>query len=206
MLRFPMILLAAIAAIVPSASGQEPVKLAELARVDVKADHEVGSLDDGRVLEGGGTIVRMNWIPDSERPRGYVFEFPVTCLGWRPAACRFTPARSGTVTLSLMGPWVEAERGVIYRQELLWDDIRVEGAALTNGGFETPRVEGSADDPWLGLGTIEAQTSQVPAVEGTHYARTWHNQPLSARLQVTAGRPVTIRLSAAPSVRRASPR
>ncbi len=152
MLRFPMILLAAIAVIVPSAAAQEPVKLAELARVDLKADDEVGSLDDGHILEGGGTIVRMNWIPDSERPRGYVFEFPVTCLGWRPAACRFTPARSGTVTLSLMGPWVEAERGLIYRQELLWDNIRVEGAALTNGGFETPRVEGCGRRSLAGSG------------------------------------------------------
>ena len=36
----------------------------------------------------------------------------------------------------------------------------------------------------------------MPAVEGTHYARTWHNQTLSAQIQVTGGRPVTIRLSA----------
>ena len=40
------------------------------------------------------------------------------------------------------------------------------------------------------------QTSDVPAVEGTHYARTWHNQTLSTTFDVIGGRPVTIRLHA----------
>ncbi len=26
-----------------------------------------------------------------------------------------------------MGPWEEAEKGVIYKQEVLWDNVRVEG-------------------------------------------------------------------------------
>ena len=54
MLRFSMILLAAIAAIVPSAVGQEPVKLAELARVDIKGDDEVGALNDSHISRAAG--------------------------------------------------------------------------------------------------------------------------------------------------------
>ena len=78
----------------------------------------------------------MNWVPEAERSRGYTVNFPVGYRGWRTAAIRFTPARSGTITLTLMGPWEEAEKGVVYRQEILWDDVRVEGATIPGGGFE----------------------------------------------------------------------
>ena len=79
--------------------------------------------------------------------------FPVDYRGWRTAAIRFTPARSGTVTLTLMGPWEEAEKGVVYRQEVLWDDVRVEGATLANGGFEATRGRRAAA-AWQGPGII----------------------------------------------------
>ena len=75
-----------------------------------------------------------------------------------------------------MGPYQEARAGVLYRQEILWDDVRVEGATLAGGGFET---DGRAA-AWHGAGAVIAQAADVPAVEGTHYARTWHNQTLSA--------------------------
>ncbi len=104
-----------------------------------------------------------------------------------------------------MGPWEEAFRGVLYRQEVLWDDVRIEGAELRDGGFESAR--GTAAPNWQnGGGAIVAQDSSVPAVEGTHYARTWHNQTLFTSIRVTGNRPVTIRISAAPFVRTTSAR
>ncbi len=49
---------------------------------------------------------------------------------------------------------------------------------------------------WQGPGIIQAQTADEPALGGTHYTRTWHNQTLFATMTVTGGRPITIRLSA----------
>ena len=140
-------------------------------------------------------MVRMNWKPQAERSRGYTANFPASHRGWRTMIVRFTPARAGTVTLSLMGPWEEASKGVLYRQEILWDDIRVEGATLRDGGFgSNPSANGSPG--WSGGGAVVTRMPGVPTVEGTHYARTWHNQFLHATMRVTGGRPVTIRLSA----------
>jgi endoglucanase len=97
------------------------------------------------------------------------------------------PLGEGDVTLTLMGPWEEASRGVLYRQEVLWDDLRVEGATLANGSFE------SVNSGWMSNGgTILRQTTEVPAVSGAHYGKTWHNQTLFATLKVRAGEPVTI--------------
>jgi hypothetical protein len=195
MLHRPLCLLATIAAIAPVAAAAEPVKLAESARFDITAHASVQSLDDPRVLGGGATIARMNWKPEAERPLSFTVSFPVTDRGWRTAAIRFTPARSGTITIALMGPWEEAAKGVLYRQEILWDDVRIEGAPRGNSGFE-PQTTRTAEWTWQGPGVVISQTPDVPAVEGTHYARTWHNQPLSASIPVDRGRPVTIHLSA----------
>ncbi len=174
------------------AQGREPVKLAESARFDITAEAGVEALVQGRSLTGGATIGRMNWVPEADQMRSYTISFPVSYRGWRTAAVQFTPERSGRISLALMGPWESAGEGKIYRQEILWDDLRVEGGALADGGFEA----GTGGPSWQGQGVVQAQTHEIPAVEGTHYARTWHNQPLSASFQVTAGRPVTIRLAA----------
>ena len=203
MVRLSAVILGIAACVV--AVGAEPIKLAGTARFDLSADGPVGAIEEGRFLEGDGSVSRMNWLAAAEQLRGYTSSFPVTYRGWRKAAVQFTPAHAGTVRLTLMGPWEEASRGVLYRQEVLWDDIRVEGATLRDGGFET--VRGATAPAWQsGGGTILAQTKGVPAVEGTHYARTWHNQTLSTTIRVTGGRPVTIRIRAAPSVRTTSRR
>ncbi|MFI5454029.1 MAG: hypothetical protein ACHRXM_01120 [Isosphaerales bacterium] len=180
---------------VPARADGEPVKLTGAARFDLSADAPAGALENGLVVAGNGTISRMSWAPESDQPRGYTVSFPVTFLGWRSLAVRFTPARAGTITLTLMGPWEEASKGVIYRQEVLWDDIRAEGAALTHGGFESPGDERATG--WQGGGgVVVQQTSEVPAAEGSHYARTWHDQTLFTTLKVTGGRPVTLRVRA----------
>jgi endoglucanase len=173
----------------------EPVKLAGGARFDLSADAHVGKIDDGRVIDGNGSIERKNWVSESEQPRGYTVNFPVTHLGWRPLTIRFQPAQSGTVTLTLMGPYEEASKGVAYRQEVLWDEVRTEGATLNDGDFESGRTGQTTG--WQSTGAVVvAQSPDVPAVSGTRYARTWHNQTLFTTLNVTGGRPVIIGLRA----------
>jgi endoglucanase len=171
----------------------EPVKIAATARFDLTGDIATGSLENGRVAAGNGTVTRMNWVPEADQPRGYTINFAVTHIGWRSLVIEFTPTRSGTVTLSLMGPWEEASKGVIYREEVLWDEIKAEGAKLSGGGFESPNVNVSV--PWQnGGGTIVRQTTEVPAVAGSRYARSWHNQTLFTHFDVAGGHPVTISL------------
>jgi endoglucanase len=180
---------------VPALAEGEPVKLAGVARFDLSADDNVGAIEKGQVIEGNGSIERKNWIAEAEQPRGYTVNFPVTHLGWRSLAVRFRPARSGTVTLSLMGPLEEVSKGVVYRQEVLWDDGRAEGTALADGSFESRR--GERVGGWQsGGGAVVGQATNVPAIEGTHYARTWHNETLFTTLKVVGGQAVIIRLSA----------
>lgn len=171
-------------------SAEEPTKLATSARFDLSADSQVGAIEGGAVVKGNGTIARKNWVNETEQPLGYTVSFPVNHIGWRSIAVRFTPQQSGTVILTLMGPYDEASKGVIYRQEVFWDDVRTAGSQITLGGFEWPND--NVPDQWHGNGRVISQSGDVAAVEGSHIAATWHNQTLSAALKVTAGRPVTI--------------
>jgi endoglucanase len=180
---------------VETMADDEHVKLAARARFDIVADAHAGVIDDGKVVAGNGTIARRNWVPESEQPRGYTVDFPISHRAWKPLAVRFTPVHDGTVTLSLMGPWEQASPGVIYRQEALWDDLSAEGADLTDGGFESR--QGDRTGGWQnGGGTVVEQSTDVAAAQGTRYARTWHNQTLFTSFKVVGGQPVTIRVSA----------
>ena len=107
----------------------------------------MGTLENGQIIAGIGSIQRPNWVPESQQSAAYTVNFPVSRLGWREAAVRFTPSGSGTVTLTLMGPWEEASAGVVYRQEVLWDAFEVDGAVLVNGSFE---ITGLRLDEWRG--------------------------------------------------------
>ena len=192
--RFILVLSGMLMPALAMADG-EPVKLAGGARFDLSADAHVGKIDNGRVIEGNGSIERKNWVSESEQPRGYTVNFPVTHLAWRSLAVRFQPAQSGTVTLTLMGPYEEASKGVVYRQEVLWDDVRAEGVSLADGDFESGRTDQTTGWQSAG-GVVVTQSPDVAAAAGTHYARTWHNQTLFTTLNVVGGQPVIIHLRA----------
>ena len=110
----------------------EPLKLAGSARFDLNAEAGVLSLDDCQVIAGNGSIERPNWVAEDQRARAYTVNFPVSRLGWRELKVRFTPRGSGEVTLTLMGRGKKRLRGIIYRQEVLWDAFDVDGANLAD--------------------------------------------------------------------------
>ncbi len=178
------------------ASADEPTRLARSARFDISASASVKALTRERPVEGSPKIARMHWLPESERPGGFTVEFPIDHRGWHRAAVAFVPEHSGEIVLRLMGPWEQSHPGVLYREEVLWDELQVEGAEIANGGFEPPRGNHASPREWSGSGERILQTPDVPAVQGTHYARTWHNRPLSQTISVQGGRPIVIRLSA----------
>ncbi len=181
--------------LIPTAALAEPPKLATTGRFDLSADAAVGAIDDGRVVTGGGSIERMSWVAEAARPRGYTVNFPISQMAWREFAMQFTPKQRGAVTLTLMGPWEQASPGVIYQQEVFWDAIKVDGATIENGSFES----GAANSPtgWRSNGgVVESATDAVPAADGKRFSRTWHNRTLATTLNVTGGKPVSIRVRA----------
>jgi endoglucanase len=166
---------------------KHPARMASQGRLDLLADSAVGELTAGAVVHGDGQVSRMNWRAQAEQPRGYTVQMPINHLGWSQLSLRFTPAKSGDVTLTLMGPWEEARKGLLSRQEVLWDGLRAEGARLAGGGFE---ADGKLPAGW------QANGGKVVTAEGKYLARTWHNGTLSTTLKVTGGVPVTLTVSA----------
>ncbi|HYE30660.1 MAG TPA: glycoside hydrolase family 5 protein [Methylomirabilota bacterium] len=175
--------------------GWAQVKVASQARFDLSADTAAGALTQGEFIEGDGSLDRMNWRPAAEQPRTYTANFGITRFSWTTVALRFVPERTGFVTLSLMGPWEEATpgSGTIYRQEILWDAFSAEGTSLTNPGFEAGTATSATG--WSG-GTPQTAYVWATPLEGSRMLRTWHNGASTRTLRVTAGTPVTLRVSA----------
>src|SRR5258708_22146239 len=116
--------------------------------------------------------------------------FAVVRWAWSEFSVQFRPLRTGTVTLSLLGPWEEVTPGgAIYQQEVLWDAMDATGTRLTNGSFET--VVNGVISGWSG-GMSQATTATVPALNGNRMARTWVNGAMSSSLSVTGNVPVTL--------------
>lgn len=115
--------------------------------------------------------------------------------GWREWSFSFTPKTDGQVVLKLMGAGVP----VPGTNEFLpiWfyaDDVRVEGAELVNGDFETTGPQGVPAgwraDVKPGLYIQDPKL----AASGQACVKTTHNHRFAQPLKVTAGRTITIRL------------
>jgi endoglucanase len=125
-------LLAFVSAVCSVQAQTNPVKLSASARLDLVAEPGVRALASGEIPSSSGAVERMNWVPEADRARSYTAQFPITHLAWSECALRFVPEGSGSLTLSLMGPWEEASQGVLYREEVLWDALRVSGASVAS--------------------------------------------------------------------------
>jgi len=172
-----------------------PPKLATTARVDLNASVAVGSLADGAVIAGNGSVDRQTWLTTNDWPLTYFIQLPIIRFAWSGFTVRFVPANSGTVQLSLRGPWEEVTpgTGTIYKQEVLWDAVEATGTSVFNGSFE--QVSAGVISGWSG-GVPQLATATVPAVDGVRMARVWHNDSMTHSLPVTGGVPVTLRFSA----------
>jgi endoglucanase len=184
-----VIALFSLAAIITAA--EPPIRMAERARLDLVADSSIGELRDIRLTRGDGSAQHMNWV-DKEKQSGTITaDFTIWPLGWREFELQFTPGRSGTITLDLLGPYEQANQQTI-KQEVLWDALQVDGAELKDGSFE--QANDKDDQGWRNHGgSIVNATAQVPAADGNRYARTWHDARRSAVLRVEMNRSVSIR-------------
>jgi endoglucanase len=179
-------------AAVPAVFGQaNPVKLAGFARFDLNASASVGALNGGQFTAGSGSFSRQTWLPAAVQPRTYSAQFNIVRFAWLEAAFQFTPQSNGTVTVQLMGQWEQPPGGgAIYRQEVLWDNLRATGSTLNNGSFE--QLSGTVPTGWTRPYGDAGVTNFAP-VHGTNVVRVWHDGPLQTTLTVTGGVPVTLR-------------
>lgn len=172
-----------------------PEKLATVARFDLFASAGVGAITNGQVLLGSGSMDRQTWLAIADQPRSYTANLSVFHFTWSELLVRFTPTSSGSVELTLRGPWEQSPGGSIYKQEVLWDALSGTNAMLPNGSFET--VSGGVPTGWVRpYGSAFVTNGPVAAVEGTRFARVWHDGPLVCNVSVTGGVPVTLRFFA----------
>src|ERR1041385_7493000 len=128
---FPWVALALLSFSLFAVAQENMPKLATRARIDINADTSVVALNDGQI-SGGGTIDRQTWLPTEQWPLTYTIEMPILRFAWNQFEVKFTPTHTGTLQLSLRGPWEEiiSGSGVIYKQEVLWDALQADGTTI----------------------------------------------------------------------------
>lgn len=168
------------------------------ARMFLRVAEDSPPLKDVRVSAGECLPGHHEATPE-KRERLSDIHFPVTWWRWRELRITFTPEHDGTVELDLNGPWGEARPGVLQQQEVLWDGIAAKGAELANGGFEE-QADGKPsgwDSPWRPYPAADAwPLAGREPFDGKHCAAAWHGRPLTGKLAVKAGVPVTLTLHA----------
>ncbi|HWD19623.1 MAG TPA: glycoside hydrolase family 5 protein [Verrucomicrobiae bacterium] len=187
-LRHVMFLASALAA----SAQTNPVQVAVQARFDLEGDGNTQALNLGYLTAGAGSVDRQTWLAPSDQTNSYTVNFNIAHFAWTPASFRFTPASSGTVNLTIRGPWEMSPNGAIYKQEVLWDGCSAVNATLTNGSFENV-LAGLPSSWWRTYGTDAAvDTGPVAPEDGVRYVRVWHDGPLSCNFAVQGGVPVTL--------------
>ena len=110
---------------------------------------------------------------------------------WTEAKISFIPLSDGRISLLLMGPYARSGgKNTIRPLGVYYDDIRVNGALLSNGDFEL------GSDGWLLLNDPD-KISGIPArvveeEDGNHCMQVWHNAPAIKGLDVQKGKQVDI--------------
>lgn len=129
--------------------------------------------------------------------------FPVSNNRWQEGSFSFKPEKSGLVSLSINGPWIQSDPATKELQVVMidFDDFQVEGALLQNAGFEESapfgevkhwyKVNVSTSNPPIDARN-RARLMEGDAPEGTSFARVWHNSRLAQTIHVKEGVPVSV--------------
>ena len=160
---------------------------------------DVDGRKDAVVMEpvGGCQHYPARWVkPRGSYLRGQTGD--LTSGAWQDFKVAFTPLRDGVVSLHIRGrPHASAADNKLLPVWVYVDDIVVQGAALTNGGFEETDARGlpagwdhflpshSPLLPFLVKGEESAHT-------GKHCVKVWYNGAFSHRLSVKEGQKVTV--------------
>lgn len=185
-------------ALTASPVAQETARQTSEARLWLKVPAGQAPLRDIQVSSGSANPA--SWEKDpAVRERHTDVIFPVRWWDWRELTLSFTPAEDGRVDLVLNGPWEEEKPGLMFRKEVLWDDLTATGTRLVNGSFESQK-DGKPES-WKPVFReyLAADTWPLAGAEPLHgkfLAATWQNRPLSQTLELKAGEKVTLKLHA----------
>ncbi|MEM1083498.1 MAG: glycoside hydrolase family 5 protein [Verrucomicrobiota bacterium] len=164
-----------------------PLRMATEARMQLIVPPNGEPLEEVEVSLG--SIGRGSWLEnEGQRDRLADISFPIDWWRWREASVSFTPASDGMIDLHLTGPWRERSPGELFRQEVLWDKITVEGTSIENGAFG--KMDGW-ESPWR-----EYPSGSDWPLAGKQVGASWHGRPLVQKLKVKKGRRVVLSLVA----------
>lgn len=156
------------------------------ARIDLNGEGDQVQLDVSAISSGG------KWVHAAWRKEMAPYQINATFPAsekWEEGSITFVPQSDGKVVLQLAGPNV--------KKQAVWvayDDVRVIGAELKNGGFELKNASGAPQN-WYRPQNNETEVATLRdknAFEGTTCAAVWHNSRFTQALQVKKGKPVTV--------------
>jgi len=137
-------------------------------------------------------------IPRTGREGAMAFEMRAGG-DWTETEIVFLPTASGDVEMTLHGARIEdRHRGLFVPRVVQYDDIRVEGAKLTNASFEEIGDDGLPVG-WRRVGrerqSMILNNDSEQAAVGRHFVSVWYEAGLRATLTgVEKDRPVRLRL------------
>ena len=137
-------------ALVTSLSGAETLRLPAEARLWLKVPAGQSPLRDIRVSSGIAAPAPWEKDPAVRERHTDIFVSGPLVVVERTDDSLHSRAGRHRGALAAQGPWAADENGAMPRQEILWDDITAEGAAIENGDFES-MAEGlptSWKSPW----------------------------------------------------------
>lgn len=124
-----------------------------------------------------------SWLGENKNQR-LLYMGPVSGQ-WEEKSFSFTAKKDGTVGICLMGT-VNKEGAPL----IAYDDVKVNGKALTNGSFEQTaekKIPG-----WGGWGSAKVMTDG--GADGKNYVLANHVHALNQNIKVKAGETVTVSL------------
>lgn len=161
-------LLGCVLPLLSAVAQTSPPKLAPAARFELSAEGGVSVITDADLLQGHGTLTRPSVPSGQEVTRFYSVEFPVFHFATNEVVLRFVPKGTGTVRLRLTGFRDSFSDRILFKEEVYWHLLALDGAAFTPESLE----------------------------EHAFPIKSWNQEPVELLMQVTKDKPIVLRASA----------
>jgi len=154
---------------------------------------EIFSRTEGLLIDAGRNCEVCSWA----KPAGSRLKATSADLkgDWQDFVFDFTPKADGEVLIELRGrPQTSAVDATHYIPVWnYWDDVRVEGAQLVNGGFEELDAKTGLPTNWRRVGNAILVTDPRAAASGKTCVKTWFLGRFAQTLRAKRDTKVTVR-------------